>query len=866
LSPTLEIILAHGPFLRRLSQSLVSDQTAAEDLVQETLRIAIERPPRSTDRVRAWLSRVMRRQAINQRRAEAARESREEIHPTPTSPPPPVRHASEAETVALLQTVIRGLEPIYRDVLVLRFYDDLPPRKIARKLRLPVETVNTRLKRGLAQLRERLSERYGDRRTWALALMTVAARRSAPRIGLTVAAVGAVAAVALVAVAVFDGRADTGRAVATARERAERPPPALEVSGPVGNSRAAVAEPELAGPAATAADPADPVAPTSLDVTVRVRDVDGAPVAGADVWTRSGGTESAVVARTDVHGEARLEQVPVDAWVAASMDGRRASLLVKLDHPSFGLGSQRDVAIDLKERIVHPLRIVVRDELGRPVPEALVRVEPKPRPLAVDGDRYAGHRARRFPANVHTGDIELRDLSAYMYLVTAEVPGRAPARVQRFVRPGAPSKTAELTLGPGRTVAGIVRDDAGARLAGARVRVDPGFPFETVTAMTGADGSYRLENLPEAELALAAFARAGDRGWRAAETLGRDVGSWNPRLERGGLLTGRVLRADGEPARAARVELRYPERGDVTLTDERGEFAFEGFEREPTQIAVLAADGAGLGAIHDVSGRSRVEVALMPRAAGVRGTLSVPVGRRVALWVQALDWYEDRPVPFDGETGRYALTNILPGRYEFLAWDAARPGRTPLAEVELVAGAALELDLAHIPPGRLEVRVDGRWIEEAVVRVHDAEGEVVQSRPLSARNDRGVLSFELPAGTYQVQYDSHETVSEMHPVALRAGEVEPLEFHVGRGRPVLVAVALPEHLVERTEMLDVSIRDVRGVVCFETDVLPQGTLQLKPRLAAGSYTVELRFQGHLSASAGFDVLPDTLEIALSVAD
>ena len=37
--------------------------------------------------------------------------------------------------------------------MLLRFWEDLPPREIAKRMQAPVETVRTRIKRGLQELR-----------------------------------------------------------------------------------------------------------------------------------------------------------------------------------------------------------------------------------------------------------------------------------------------------------------------------------------------------------------------------------------------------------------------------------------------------------------------------------------------------------------------------------------------------------------------------------------------------------------------------------------------------------------------------------------------------------------------------------------
>jgi len=50
--------------------------------------------------------------------------------------------------------------------VTLRFFDELPPRAIAQRLSVPRDVVRQRLHRGLAMLRSRLDQDFGDRRAW----------------------------------------------------------------------------------------------------------------------------------------------------------------------------------------------------------------------------------------------------------------------------------------------------------------------------------------------------------------------------------------------------------------------------------------------------------------------------------------------------------------------------------------------------------------------------------------------------------------------------------------------------------------------------------------------------------------------------
>ena len=74
----LEGLLAHGAWARRLAHSLVGEAAAADDLVQEAWRAALERPPALDRPVRPWLGRVLTnlarhraRGAVGGRRASA---------------------------------------------------------------------------------------------------------------------------------------------------------------------------------------------------------------------------------------------------------------------------------------------------------------------------------------------------------------------------------------------------------------------------------------------------------------------------------------------------------------------------------------------------------------------------------------------------------------------------------------------------------------------------------------------------------------------------------------------------------------------------------------------------------------------------
>ncbi|MEL6715816.1 MAG: sigma factor, partial [Planctomycetota bacterium] len=87
LSPA--ALLEHADWVRALARRLVRDEATADDVAQEALSVAIERPPRaggsvdagdtasSDPSVRGWLARVVQNVARQRARSEGRRARRE---------------------------------------------------------------------------------------------------------------------------------------------------------------------------------------------------------------------------------------------------------------------------------------------------------------------------------------------------------------------------------------------------------------------------------------------------------------------------------------------------------------------------------------------------------------------------------------------------------------------------------------------------------------------------------------------------------------------------------------------------------------------------------------------------------------------
>jgi len=140
---------AHWGPAYRAAYLVVRDASAAEDIAQEAFLSAVRTLDRF-DRRRPfgpWLHRIVVNRAIDWARARALRPEAEAV-----DTPAPERPEHDEE-------LLRGLDrlsPEHRAVIVLRYLLEYTPGEIADLLELPRGTVNSRLRRGLDHLKERL--------------------------------------------------------------------------------------------------------------------------------------------------------------------------------------------------------------------------------------------------------------------------------------------------------------------------------------------------------------------------------------------------------------------------------------------------------------------------------------------------------------------------------------------------------------------------------------------------------------------------------------------------------------------------------------------------------------------------------------
>ena len=166
-----ELLGRHQARVYRFGKKMCRDDDDAADVLQETLLAAARTLPefREASSVSTWLYTIARSFCIKQRRtskfAPVAVESLDQDaeHVTAVAHPgrSPEEEAAGRQLQAALDGAIGALEPMYREVLVLRDVEGLPAADVAEALGLTVEAVKSRLHRARMAVRERVAPALG---------------------------------------------------------------------------------------------------------------------------------------------------------------------------------------------------------------------------------------------------------------------------------------------------------------------------------------------------------------------------------------------------------------------------------------------------------------------------------------------------------------------------------------------------------------------------------------------------------------------------------------------------------------------------------------------------------------------------------
>ncbi len=167
-----QLIVDYQHRLLRYLLYLTSSREMAEDLFQETWIRVLQRGSQynGTARFDTWLFTIARNLVIDLRRKrtmvslDALCEGNGEERPfeAPAADPTPLEVYQLRENSVRVAEALLTLEPLQREVLVLRFHEELSLDEIAQVTRAPLSTVKSRLYRGLAALKPRIVAAQGN--------------------------------------------------------------------------------------------------------------------------------------------------------------------------------------------------------------------------------------------------------------------------------------------------------------------------------------------------------------------------------------------------------------------------------------------------------------------------------------------------------------------------------------------------------------------------------------------------------------------------------------------------------------------------------------------------------------------------------
>jgi RNA polymerase sigma-70 factor, ECF subfamily len=149
----------HQDRLFRYLLRLLGDRSVAEDVFQQAWVNVAERIRRydASRPFAAWLVTIARNLAIDllrRQRPESLDETEEPAAPPTASDP--LAHAMARQLASRVESALSALGPLDREVLTLRFEDELELTELAGTLGVPLPTAKARLYRALERLRARL--------------------------------------------------------------------------------------------------------------------------------------------------------------------------------------------------------------------------------------------------------------------------------------------------------------------------------------------------------------------------------------------------------------------------------------------------------------------------------------------------------------------------------------------------------------------------------------------------------------------------------------------------------------------------------------------------------------------------------------
>jgi hypothetical protein len=520
----------------------------------------------------------------------------------------------------MIRTAVGELAEPYRTAIHLRYYEGLDPHEIAAQLNVPVETVRTRIKRGLRLLEEDLRHKFGGEPSTAFPAWFAWLGRLRRRVGRwsgpSRSSVRALSA-SLLAVFLVLGFLRFG-STRTPEDGRDRRPSSMDrdlfARADLENEATPVeARRPLAAGSALNTLLADTRPIGSLEGRV-VESGQAASAADVSVWAGpppvfEDGLEPPPLFRTlsDSTGHFRADGLPKEFYIRV----RRAELvgaedvIVNLEH--------EDAVHDLELRLVHPHTIQgrVTDPSDRPVENAFVE--------CVGG--AAGDNHVRAGTTVGVWYVPQTHITTHtdsggrfrfdeVTNPSLKLAVRAPGVSIHQIEVAKDQEAVDIRLPDSVDCEAVVREPDGRPAASAHVLLyttgrDPR------VGTTDASGRFHWNGLPPRILVILRVEAPGFASYISPLTeLRPGLTTIDARLEQARLLRGRVSTPDGTPVsdcdvrvqaaglRIPGTEMRWATHAAIdaarafppTRTDADGRFAVEGAPGSPLRVEVIPPD------------------------------------------------------------------------------------------------------------------------------------------------------------------------------------------------------------------------------------------------------------------------------------
>ncbi|MCR9245221.1 MAG: carboxypeptidase-like regulatory domain-containing protein [bacterium] len=392
----------------------------------------------------------------------------------------------------------------------------------------------------------------------------------------------------------------------------------------------------------------------------------------------------------------------------------------------------------------------------------------------------------------------------------------------------------ELQLGQGFEIGGIVLDQNGLPVGGARVAVESAVKSRrrVRVATTTANGGYSFRNLPAGLVRLVARHRlwqAVGRSVLVGEMLDTELRFTTPAAPP---LRGRVVTTGQVPIAGAVLELT-PTNGRLglvdpirTRTDDVGQFELRGLSRGTMSLLVRHPQHGALRRTISVGASPTATVLEMPPRSTVRGQLSAGEGLAVSeVTLQLVDTGGELHYVATDQDGRFEFDRPLsPGRATLTVMtNALAFARSQASEltVQIEEQARTHLELAMAAP----TVVRGRCIDAAGVPLADVS--IFGSTQYNASR---LLGSNLASFIGAVGEEVALTLSSEAEILLAVSDAEGrFEFRGQAPGPLAMRYVLPDH-AQRGRRFVVPASGTVGIIedvvlargCELTGVVRQG--------------------------------------------